>query len=173
MKTKQVRDSSRTSSEYPSLSACNYHWIQQGRECNRPPVSATTPCRVALRYPGHCISRREPHPEARSLFEVHVCGLHIKGTLLPLFEEAGNLRNPRRMILYPLQVWLPFVWALQTSLAEAILLLPLATTAAMVFLAAKRNDGAPDDELGLPIPVPGPRRFRFGPEIMLPDAQIQ
>ena len=77
------------------------------------------------------------------------------------------------MILYLLQVWLPFVMALQTSLAEAVLLLPLATTAALIFLAAQGNDGALHDDLGLPLPVSGRRRWRIRPEIMLPDAQNQ
>ncbi|KAL7812577.1 hypothetical protein V8C26DRAFT_422068 [Trichoderma gracile] len=97
----------------------------------------------------------------------------LTGMSLAFLHKRHLLQNPQRTILYPLQVWLPFVMVLQSSLAEAILLLPLATTAAMIFLAAQRNGGAPEDDLGLPVPVPGPRRFRFRPEIMLPDAQNQ
>lgn len=95
----------------------------------------------------------------------------VTGMSLAFLHKRYLLQNPQRTILYPLQVWLPFVMVLQSSLSEAILLLPLATTAAMVFLAAQRGGGAPDDDLGLPIPVPGPRRFRFRPAIMLPGAQ--
>ncbi|KAL6864390.1 hypothetical protein J3F83DRAFT_715688 [Trichoderma novae-zelandiae] len=97
----------------------------------------------------------------------------LTGMTLAFLHRRHLLENPQRTILYPLQVWLPFVMVLQTSLAEAILLLPLATTAAMIFLAAQRNDQGPNDDLGLPIPVPGPRRLRFRPAILLPDAQNQ
>lgn len=43
------------------------------------------------------------------------------------------------MVLYPLQIWLAFVCALQSPLAEAILLLPICTTAAMIHLTASQN----------------------------------
>ncbi|EHK46427.1 hypothetical protein TRIATDRAFT_89810 [Trichoderma atroviride IMI 206040] len=46
------------------------------------------------------------------------------------------------------------------SLAEAILLLPLSITAAMIYLAAPRGNQALDN-LQLPIPVPGPRSLRY------------
>lgn len=49
--------------------------------------------------------------------------------------------------------------ALQTSLAEAILFLPLSTTATILYLAT-RQDQQGSEDLSLPGPIPGPNRRR-------------
>ncbi|KAL6824367.1 hypothetical protein J3E69DRAFT_289658 [Trichoderma sp. SZMC 28015] len=81
----------------------------------------------------------------------------LTGLSLAIIHNRYLLESPRRMVLYPLNIWLAFVFALQSPLAEAVLLLPLSTTAAMIYLTA--HHGRRRLELqGLPRPIPGPRR---------------
>ncbi|KAL7960192.1 hypothetical protein V8C34DRAFT_277180 [Trichoderma compactum] len=58
---------------------------------------------------------------------------------LAVIHNQHLLENPRQIVLYPLQIWLAFVFALQSPLAEAVLLLPICTTAAMIYLTASED----------------------------------
>ncbi|UKZ64417.1 uncharacterized protein TrAtP1_005633 [Trichoderma atroviride] len=85
----------------------------------------------------------------------------LTGASLILFHGARLLENRPRMILYPLPFWIPFMIALQTSLAEAILILPLSTTAAMLYLTTRHS--RPENEtprLPGPVTESGRRRLR-------------
>ncbi|KAL7933414.1 hypothetical protein V8C35DRAFT_304300 [Trichoderma chlorosporum] len=81
----------------------------------------------------------------------------LTGALLILIHDQHFLGNPRQVVVFTLKVWLPFVMALQSSLAEAVLLLPLSTTTAMIYLGARQSRQSFQLQ-ELPGPVPGPPR---------------
>lgn len=84
----------------------------------------------------------------------------LTGTPLVYFHNRRLIQNRPWILLYPLQIWLSFMVALQTTLAEAILFLPLSTTAAMLYVATRQNQ--PRFEVSrLPEPIPGPNRGRI------------
>lgn len=83
----------------------------------------------------------------------------LSGVSLMFIHSQYFLENPRQVVTYTLKIWLPFVMALQSSLAEAVLLLPLSTTTAMIYLGASQSRQSIELQ-ELPGPVPGPRRMR-------------
>ncbi|KAM6477113.1 hypothetical protein HDV62DRAFT_373565 [Trichoderma sp. SZMC 28011] len=83
----------------------------------------------------------------------------LSGISLMFIHSQYFLENPRQVVTYTLKIWLPFVMALQSSLAEAVLLLPLSTTTAMIYLSASQSRQSIELQ-ELPGPVPGPRRMR-------------
>ncbi|KAL6881845.1 hypothetical protein HDV57DRAFT_497486 [Trichoderma longibrachiatum] len=80
----------------------------------------------------------------------------VTGLSLILVYHRYLLERPRQMVLYPLQIWLAFAFALHSTLADTVLLLPISTTAAMVYLASSQGSRRPQLP-ELPPPIPGPR----------------
>ncbi|KAL6864387.1 hypothetical protein J3F83DRAFT_133376 [Trichoderma novae-zelandiae] len=79
----------------------------------------------------------------------------LTGLALILVHHRYLLESPRQMVLYPLQIWLAFAFALQSSLAEAVLLLPISTTTAMIYLTSSQSSRRLELR-ELPRPIPGP-----------------
>jgi hypothetical protein len=67
---------------------------------------------------------------------------------------TDRIRGPRQMILYPLEIWLGFAFALHSSLADTVLVLPIVTTATMIYLASFQG-GQSLELRELPRPVSG------------------
>ncbi|KAL7812576.1 hypothetical protein V8C26DRAFT_407135 [Trichoderma gracile] len=80
----------------------------------------------------------------------------LTGISLVFIYHRYLLASPRQMILYPLQIWLAFAFALQSSLAETVLLLPISTTTAMIYLTSHQG-GQRLSLQELPRSIPGPR----------------
>ncbi|KAL6796060.1 hypothetical protein GGI42DRAFT_102666 [Trichoderma sp. SZMC 28013] len=72
----------------------------------------------------------------------------VTGMSLVLIYNQHLLESPRLMILLPLKIWLAFVYALQSPLAESVLLLPICTTAAMILLTATQDHQDHQDRQG-------------------------
>lgn len=77
----------------------------------------------------------------------------LTGFSLAVIHNQHLLENPRQMVLYPLQIWVAFVCALRPPLAEAVLLLPICTTAALIHLTAGQNRRTPELPLHNPRPL--------------------